>query len=214
MSGSSTPSPPRVVEVTSSRRPEPAAREKGAGSSLRSVALLVREDQRVTHSHMMLGSPGASEVRRDPPRQDDPPRMPVEHKPSPHHLFDGFDRPNTDSLQRRPSRARSTTPTLTLSVPQGVDTSAVPQRLQSLVIRGGGAPDVHVPLSAGGSQRPTSDAAEVGRTASEPTRERNTTLKPAGRSGPAPESAECRGPPSELVGAKRTTPEQGSLDWH
>jgi hypothetical protein len=29
--------------------------------------------------------------------------------------------------------------------------SAAPRRLQSLLIRGGGAPDVHVPLIAGGA---------------------------------------------------------------
>jgi hypothetical protein len=44
MSGSFTPSPPRVVEVTSSRWPEPAAHEKGADSSSRSGAYPVRED--------------------------------------------------------------------------------------------------------------------------------------------------------------------------
>jgi hypothetical protein len=37
MSGSSTPSPPRAVEVTSSRRPVPVAQEKNVGSSSRSV---------------------------------------------------------------------------------------------------------------------------------------------------------------------------------
>jgi hypothetical protein len=38
MSGSSTSSPPRATEVTSSRRPQIAAREKNTGSSSRSPA--------------------------------------------------------------------------------------------------------------------------------------------------------------------------------
>jgi hypothetical protein len=37
------------------------------------------------------------------------------------------------------------TSTSTPSVPQGEDTSAPPRRLQSLIIRGSGTPDVHVP---------------------------------------------------------------------
>jgi hypothetical protein len=50
MLGSSTSSPPRAVEVTSLRWPEPAAREGGTSSSSRSGARPVREDQRVTRS--------------------------------------------------------------------------------------------------------------------------------------------------------------------
>jgi hypothetical protein len=66
MSGSSTPPPPRATEVTSSRRPEPAAHEKNMGSSSLSAARPVREDQPATRSHMAPGGSGASEVRRDP----------------------------------------------------------------------------------------------------------------------------------------------------
>jgi hypothetical protein len=94
----------------------------------------------------------------------------VEHEPSPHHFFNGSDRPDADSLHRRSSRARSMTPMSTLGALQGADTSAAPRHLQSLVIRGGGAPDVHVPLSTGGGQGPASDAAEVGRTVPKPPR--------------------------------------------
>jgi hypothetical protein len=83
MSGSSTPSPPRAVEVTSSRRPKLVAREKGVGSSSRLTVCPIREDQWVTRSHMVPGGPGTSEVRRDPPRRDDPPRRPLEHEPPP-----------------------------------------------------------------------------------------------------------------------------------
>jgi hypothetical protein len=163
MSGSSTQSPPRAVEVTSSWQPEPATHEKSVGSSSRSVARPVREDQRATHSRMAPCGSGASEVRRDPPRRVDLPMRPEEHKPSPRHLFDGFDRLDTDSLQRHPSRARSTSSTSTPSTPQGADSGAAPWRLQSLIIQGGGAPDVQVSLPAGGGQGPASDAAEVGK---------------------------------------------------
>jgi hypothetical protein len=104
-----------------SRRSEPAAREKGMGLRLRSVARLIREDQWVTHSHMTPGSPGAFEVRRDPPHRDDSPRRPAEHESSSRHLFDGSDHSDADSLQRRPSRARSKTPTSMLSALQGTD---------------------------------------------------------------------------------------------
>jgi hypothetical protein len=44
MSGSSTPSPPRMVEVTSSQRSEPALCEKNMGSSSRSANHPIRED--------------------------------------------------------------------------------------------------------------------------------------------------------------------------
>jgi hypothetical protein len=81
MSGSSTSSPPRTVEVTSSRRPEFAAHEKAAGSSSWSAVRHVREDQWVTHSHMAPGGPSASEARRDSPRRDDPPKQREEHEP-------------------------------------------------------------------------------------------------------------------------------------
>jgi hypothetical protein len=104
------------------------------------------------------------------------------------------------------------TPASTLSAPQGAISSTAPQRLQSLVIRGGGAPDVHVSLYAGRGQGPASDVAEVERTKPKPLRAHNTALEPVGRSGPAPESAERRGPAFESVGAKRTAPEQGLSD--
>jgi hypothetical protein len=47
------------------------------------------------------------------------PRRPEEHEPSPRHLFNDSDHPDRDSLKRRPSRARLTTPALTPNVPQG-----------------------------------------------------------------------------------------------
>jgi hypothetical protein len=73
MSGSSMPSPPHMVEVTSLRQPEPITREKNAGSSLRSAAQPVRKDQQAARTHTAPGGPSASETLRDPPRQADPP---------------------------------------------------------------------------------------------------------------------------------------------
>jgi hypothetical protein len=97
MSGSPSPSPRQAVEVSLSRRPELATREKGAGSSSQSRARPIREDQRVIRSHTMPGVPCASERRRDPPHRDDPPKRPAEHKPSPCHLFDGSDHLEVDA---------------------------------------------------------------------------------------------------------------------
>jgi hypothetical protein len=39
--------------------------------------------------------------------------------------------------------------------------SVAPRRLQSLLIRGGGPPDVHVPLITGGGHGPTPAVAEA-----------------------------------------------------
>jgi hypothetical protein len=88
----------------------------------------------------------------------------------------------------------------TLSAPQAVDSGTTPQRLQSLLIWGGGAPDVHVSLVVGGSQRPTPAVAEAGGSAPERSGERIAAVEAADRSGAAP----------ELVGSKRAAPEQGS----
>jgi hypothetical protein len=104
------------------------------------------------------------------------------------HLFDGSDCLDADSLQRRPSRARSTSSVSTPSAPQEADSGAAPRRLQSLIIQGGGAPDIQVSLAAGGLQEPTSAMAEVGRIAPEQPRERSATIKAAGRKVAAPES--------------------------
>jgi hypothetical protein len=85
----------------------------------------------------------------------------------------------------------------TPSAPQVVDSGAAPQRLQSLLIRGGGAPDVHVSLITGGGQAPTPAVAEAGGSAPERPRERIVTIETVNRSGAAP----------ELAGSKRAAPE-------
>jgi hypothetical protein len=83
---------------------------------------------------MEPSDPRASEARRDPPCRADPPRQSEERATPCRHLFDGSDRPDSDPLQRRPSRARSIGSASTLSALQEADSSAAPRRLQSLII--------------------------------------------------------------------------------
>jgi hypothetical protein len=66
-------------------------------------------------------------------------------------LYDGSDRPNSDSMQTCRSRGRSSDSASTPSGPPTAEPSVVPRRLQSLLIRGGGTPDVHVSLVAEGA---------------------------------------------------------------
>jgi hypothetical protein len=80
-------------------------------------------------------------------------------------LYYGSDHPDSDSLQRRRSRGRSSDSALAPSAVPMAEPSAAPWRLQSLLIRGGGAPNVHVPLIVGGGHGPTPAIAEVGGTA-------------------------------------------------
>jgi hypothetical protein len=153
MSGSSSSSPPHATEVSSSRRPQTAVRDKKLGSSSRQASCLAREDQRTVRPRVAPSKTGAFESQRAVPRQADPPRR-SEVRPAPvRQLFDGFDRPDSDSLQRRRSWGKSPNSASTLSAPQAVDSGAAPWLLWLLLIRGGGAPDVHVSLAAGGGPR-------------------------------------------------------------
>jgi hypothetical protein len=115
-------------------------------------------------------------------------------------LYDGSDRPDFDSLQRRRSQGRSSDSASTPSAAPVVEPSAVLRRLKSLLIRGGGAPDVHVPLIAGGGHGPTPTVAKAGGTAPERMGENIATVKAADRSGEVPEMADLR----------RAVPEQSS----
>jgi hypothetical protein len=116
----------------------------------------------VVRPRVVPSGTGAPESQRDSPRQADPPRR-SEERPAPAcQLFDGSDRPNSDFLQRRRLRARSTDSVSTPSAPQEADSGAAPRRLQSLLIWGGGAPDVHVFLVPGGGQGSAPAVAEVG----------------------------------------------------
>jgi hypothetical protein len=151
MSGSSSSSPPRGTELSSSRRPATTGRDKTTGSSSRQVARPAREDQRVVRSRTVPTRAGVLEPQRSAPRQADPPRRSEERPASARQLYDGSDRPDSDSLQRRRSRGRSSDSASTPSAPSVAEPSAAPRCLQSLLIWGGGAPDVHVSLVAGGA---------------------------------------------------------------
>jgi hypothetical protein len=89
---------------------------------------------------------------------------------------------------------------LTPSAPQAADSGAAPRHLQSLLIRGGGAPDVHISLVTGGGQGSTPAIAEAGGSAPERSGERSVAVEVVDRRGAA----------LELAGSKRAAPEQGS----
>jgi hypothetical protein len=168
-------------------------------------------DQRSVCSRAAPSGTGASEPQRPAPRSANPPRKSEERSASAHQLYDGLDRPDSDSLQRHQSRGRSSDSALTSSAPPVAEPSVVPRRLQSLLIRGGGAPDVHVSLVADGGHGPAPVIAETGGSAPERTEESVTTVEAAGRSGRAPETADTRcAVPKQ--GLKRAAPEQGTSD--
>jgi hypothetical protein len=83
------------------------------------------------------------------------------------------------------------------SVPQMTESGAAPRHLQSLLIRGGEAPDVHLSFVAGEGQGPTPATAGTGGLAPKRTGERVATVEAVNRNGAAPESA----------GPKRVAPE-------
>jgi hypothetical protein len=153
----------------------------------------------------------ATESQRTAPRQDDPPRMSEERPASARQLYDGSDRPDSDSLQRRRSQGKLSDSVSTPSVPQAAKSGAAPRRLQSLLIRGGGAPDVHVSLVVGGGQGPTPAVAGGEGSAPKRTGERVAAVEAADRSGAAPESVGLKRVAPEQ-GLKRAAPEQGSSD--
>jgi hypothetical protein len=115
-------------------------------------------------------------------------------------LLDGSDCPDSDSLQRHRSRARSRDSASTPSAPQVAESSAAPRRLQSLLIRGGEAPDVHVSLVDGEGQGSIPAVSKVGGSTPEQLGERGAAVEVANRSWAALES----------VGSKRAALEQGS----
>jgi hypothetical protein len=211
MSGLSSSSSLRGAEVSSSRRPREAGRDKVVGSSSRPVAPPVRVGLRSTRSRMAPSGTGAPKLPRSAPRHIDPPRRSEECSVPVRQLYDGSDRPDSDSLQRRRSRGRSLD---SMSTPRAVpvaEPSAAPRRLQSLLIQGGGAPDVHVPLIAGGGRGPSPAVAEARGAAPEQMGENVATVEAADQSRKASEMAEssCTVPEQ---GSKRATPEQGMLD--
>jgi hypothetical protein len=153
---------------------------------------------------------GASKPQRSAPRQVDPLRRSEERPASIRQLYDGSDRPDSDSLQRRRSRGRSSDSASTPSAPPVVGPSVAPRRLQSLLIRGGGAPDGHVSLVASGGHGPTPAVAEAGGTTLQRAGESVAAVEAAGRSGAAPEPACPKRAAPQPAGSKRAAPEQGS----
>jgi hypothetical protein len=159
-----------------------------------------QEDQRTVRPRVVPSGTGVYEPQGSMPRQVDPPRRSEERPASARQLYDGSDRPDSDSLQRCRLRARSSDSASTPSTPPVAEPSAAPRHLQSLLIRGGGAPDVHVSLIAGGGHDPSPVVAEAGESAPEQAGERATIVTAADRSRAAP----------ELAGSKCTAPKQGS----
>jgi hypothetical protein len=70
-------------------------------------------------------------------------------------LYDGSDRPDSDSLERHRSRGRSSDSVSTPSAPPTAEPSAAPRCLQSLLIQGGGAQMFMCPLSQEGAMGQT-----------------------------------------------------------
>jgi hypothetical protein len=153
----------------------------------------------MTRSRATPGGTGAPELRRPVPRQAGPPRRSEERSSSARQLYDGSEHPDSDSLQRRRSWGRSSDSVSTPSAPPVAEPSAAPQRLQSLIIRGGGAPVVHVSLVAGGGQGSSPAVAQARGLAPECARGSATATEVAGQSGAATES----------VGSRRAAPEHG-----
>jgi hypothetical protein len=168
-------------------------------------------DQRTVRSRAASSGTGASEPQRPAPRQVGPPRRSEERPASARQLYDGSDRPDSDSLQRRRPRGRLSDSASTPSAPPVAEQSAIPRCLQSLLIRGGRALDVHVSLVAGGGHSSASVVAEAGGIAPECTGESVVVVEAAGRSGAAPGTVGLRRAAPEQ-GSKCATPEQGSSD--
>jgi hypothetical protein len=128
-------------------------------------------------------------------------------RPTPaRQLYDNSVRPDCDSLQGRRSRGRSSDSVSTLSAPLVVEPSATPQRLQSLLIWGGGAPDVHVSLVADGGHGPTPTVAEVGGSTPAQMGGSATAVEEADESGAAPETTGSKCAAPKAVGSKRAAP--------
>jgi hypothetical protein len=168
MSGSSSSSPPHGAEVSSSRRPRETGRDKTVGSSSRLTAPPTRVGQQLVRSPAAPSGTGTPGPQRPAPCQADPPRRSEEQSVYVRQLYDSSDRPDFDSLQRRRSRGMSSDLASTPSMPSAVEPSAAPWRLQSFLIRGGGAPDVLMSHVADGGHGPTLAVTEVGWTAPEP----------------------------------------------
>jgi hypothetical protein len=126
MSGSSSSSPPRGAEVSSSRRPREAGHEKTVGSSSCLVAPPAPVGLRSTRSRTVPSGTGAPESQRSAPRQTDPPRRSEERSVSVRQLYDSSDRPDSDSQHKRWSRERLSDSVSTPSAAPVAEPSAAP----------------------------------------------------------------------------------------
>jgi hypothetical protein len=121
MSGSSSSSPPHGAEVSSSRRPREAGRDKTVGSSSRLTAPPTRVGQQLVRSPAAPSGTGTPGPQRPAPCQADPPRRSEEQSVYVRQLYDSSDRPDSNSLQRRQSRGMSSDLASTPSVPSAVE---------------------------------------------------------------------------------------------
>jgi hypothetical protein len=155
MSGSSSSSPLRGAEVSSSRWPREAGCDKVVGSSSRLAAPPVRVGLRSTHSRTAPSGTGTPEPPRSVPCQIDRPRRSEERSVPVRQLYDGSDCPDFDSMQRSRSRGRSSDSMSTSSAVPVAEPSVFPRCLQSLLIRGRGPLMFMYPSSwAGASVHP------------------------------------------------------------
>jgi hypothetical protein len=157
----------------------------------------------------MPSGAGAFETQRSAPRKADPPRRLEERPPSARQVYDGSDRSDSNSLQRRQSRWRSSDSASTPSAPPVAEPSAAPRCLQSLLIRGGGAPNVHVFLVVGGGHGPTRTVAEAEGSAPERAGESVANVEATGpvESNPQEGGLEARSP--RAGGLKARNPRAG-----
>jgi hypothetical protein len=133
MSGSSSWSPPRGAKVSSShRRERRGMTRQWARAHVRWLLLPVWACGRP--ALVWASRTGTPEPHRSVPYQIDPPRRSVERSVSVRQIYDGSDRPDSDSLQRRRSRGRSLDSASTPSVAPVAELSTAPRRLQSLLI--------------------------------------------------------------------------------
>jgi hypothetical protein len=91
MSGSSSSSPPHGSEVSSSRWPREAGRDKTVGSSSRPAAPPARVGQRSVRSRAAPSGTGTPEPQRPAPCQADPPRRSKERSVSVRQFYGGSD---------------------------------------------------------------------------------------------------------------------------
>jgi hypothetical protein len=165
----------------------------------------------VVHSRAVPSGAGAFGLQRSAPRQADPPRKSEERPTSARQLYDGSDRPDSDSLQRRRSRGRSLVSASTPSA-AGSGAECCPVALAVVAYPGWRSPRCScVPCRRRG-HGPTPAIAEAGGSAPERMGESDAAVEAAGGSGAAPETTGLKRTAPEPVSSKRVAPQQGMSD--